>query len=60
MVYDFNKLFYELPPLVIFLFFLGFAPGQSRLIDTRGYTYMREIDIIVISICGSKPLSSKT
>ena len=37
--------------------FLTFAPGQSRL--TRiGTRIVRDIDIIVISICGGKPLSS--
>ena len=35
------------------------APGQSRLIHV-GTRIVREIDIMVISICGSKPLSSKT
>ena len=35
------------------------APGQSRLIRV-GTRIVTEIDIIVISVCGSKPLSSKT
>ena len=35
------------------------APGQSRLICV-GMCIVREIDIIIISTCGSKPLSSKT
>ena len=35
------------------------APGQIRLIRV-GTCIVREIDIIVISVGGSKPLSSKT